>query len=160
MAKHSVTDFSTMPRENAPPRVRQLGSSGVAVTALGFGGGPVGRARGPVADQAAAHTLEAAWDAGIRYFDTAPLYGLGRSETRIGAALHQRPRSDFVLSTKVGRLLRYPATANAAAIHSVDGPEPEVVYDYSRDGALRSLEESFGRLGLERTDIVLIHDVD
>src|SRR6266581_7211037 len=98
----------TMSAESSSLRVRQLGSSGVAVTMLGFGGGPVGRLRGTVADQVAADTLAAAWTAGIRYFDTAPLYGQGRSEARIGAALRRKPRNDFVLSTKVGRLLRRP----------------------------------------------------
>jgi D-threo-aldose 1-dehydrogenase len=148
-----------VPTESSRSKVRQLGSSGIAVTSLGLGGGPAGRQRGPVADKAAAETVRAAWAAGIRYFDTAPLYGLGRSETRIGAVLRQRPRGEFVLSTKVGRLLRHQSSSNVATT-DVDSDEPEVVYDYSRDGALRSLEESFRRLGLERADIVLIHDVD
>ncbi len=140
--------------------VRPLGRSGVVVTALGFGGGPIGNLRRPISDEAAADTIAAAWDAGVRYFDTAPLYGHGRSEMRLGATLRQKPRSDFVLSTKVGRLLRPPASADFEKHGFADIPNLEVVYDYSRDGALRSLEESFKRLGLERADIALIHDVD
>jgi D-threo-aldose 1-dehydrogenase len=86
--------------------------------------------------------VEHVWERGIRFFDTAPLYGLGRSERHLGAVLSQQPRDEFVLSTKVGRLVR-------------DG---NVVFDFSADGIRRSLDESFARLGLDRTDIVLIHD--
>ena len=111
-------------------------------------------------DEAAADTVAAAWEAGIRYFDVAPLYGHGRSETRLGRGLAEKPRAEFVLSTKVGRLLRPPASPNFERHGFIDTPDVEVVYDYSRDGALRSLEESLARLGLERADIVLIHDVD
>lgn len=149
-----------MPTNVPGLQTRPLGRSGVAVTALGFGGGPIGNLWKPISDEAAADTVAAAWDAGIRYFDTAPLYGHGRSEMRLGAALRRRPRNDFVLSTKVGRLLRLPAAIDFDKHGFVDIPDLEVVYDYSRDGALRSLEESFRRLGLERTDIALIHDVD
>jgi D-threo-aldose 1-dehydrogenase len=141
-------------------QLRPLGRSGVYVTALGFGGGPLGNLRRPISDHAAADTVEATWDAGIRYFDVAPLYGHGRSEARLGRGLREKPRTEFVLSTKVGRLLRSPASQNFERHGFVDTPEMAVVYDYSRDGALRSLEESFARLGLERADIVLIHDVD
>jgi D-threo-aldose 1-dehydrogenase len=127
---------------------RPLGKSGISLSALGFGGGPLGRA---ASDEAARAILDAAWQAGIRYFDTAPLYGTGESERRIGAALRARPRSDFVLSSKVGRLLRPTGSS---------GPGREIVFDYSRDGALSSFDASLARLGLERIDILLIHDID
>jgi D-threo-aldose 1-dehydrogenase len=126
-----------------------VGSSGVQVTRLVFGGAPIGGLFAPVDDDAAQATLEAAWDAGIRAFDTAPHYGVGLSERRIGRFLAGRPRGDYVLSTKVGRLLE-------SADGDVDGAEgyfgtPRLarVRDYSRDGVLASLEASLGRLGCE-----------
>ncbi|MGA8460077.1 MAG: aldo/keto reductase, partial [Streptosporangiaceae bacterium] len=137
-----------------------VGSSGVQVTRLVFGGAPIGGLFAPVDDDAAQATLEAAWDAGIRAFDTAPHYGVGLSERRIGRFLAGRPRGDYVLSTKVGRLLE-------SADGDVDGAEgyfgtPRLarVRDYSRDGVLASLEASLGRLGVDRIDIALIHDPD
>jgi D-threo-aldose 1-dehydrogenase len=131
---------------------RRLGRTELHPTSLGFGGGPIGKLAGPAAEEQARATVEAAWTAGIRYFDTAPLYGLGKSERRLGAVLRTKPRSEFILSTKVARLL-HPSGAN-------DDAPPAVVYDYSRDGAMRSLEASFARLGIDRVDIALIHDID
>ena len=124
--------------------LRRLGHSAIRTTTLGFGSGPLGWADDADTDETAAATLATAWGAGIRYVDTAPFYGHGKSERRVGAFLSGRTREDFLLSTKVGRLIR--------------GGRP--VYDYSRDGALRSIEESLGRLGLSRIDIVLVHDID
>jgi D-threo-aldose 1-dehydrogenase len=109
---------------------------------LGLGCAPLGGLYTPVGEEDARATIDAAWDAGIRFFDVAPLYGSGLSERRLGAALAERPRDEYVLSTKVGRLL-------------VDG---EIVFDFSRDGVQRSLEESLGRLGLDRVDVLLVHD--
>lgn len=140
--------------------MRQLGASGVFVSALGFGGGPIGGLRKAVSDDDAAATLDAAWEAGIRYFDTAPLYGHGQSEHRLGDALRGRPCESFVLSTKVGRLLRPPSRPDFDRHGFVGVPPLEVVYDYSRDGVLRSLDESLSRLRLDPPDIVLIHDID
>ncbi len=129
---------------------------------LVFGGAPIGGLYAPVSDEAAAATLQAAWDAGIRAFDTAPHYGVGLSEQRIGDFLTGRPRAQFVVSTKVGRRL-----VPAAGPGSVDGadefygtPALGRVRDYSADGALRSLEDSLRRLRLDRVDIALIHDPD
>ena len=137
-----------------------VGGSGIQVTRLVFGGAPIGGLFAPVDDDAAQATLEAAWDAGVRAFDTAPHYGVGLSERRIGRFLAGRPRGDYVLSTKVGRLLE-------SADGDVDGAEgyfgtPQLsrVRDYSRDGVLASLEASLGRLGVDRIDIALIHDPD
>ncbi len=123
---------------------RRLGRTKVEVTALGFGGSQVGNLHRPVPPDDAARALAAAWDLGIRYFDTAPLYDLGEGERRMGVALRGRPRDGYVLSTKVGRLV----TAHG------------IVHDYSRDGVLRSLEDSLARLGLARIDVALIHDID
>ena len=127
---------------------------------LVFGGAPIGGLYAPVSDETAAATLQAAWDAGIRAFDTAPHYGVGLSERRIGDFLAGRPRADFVVSTKVGRRL-------VPAVGSVDGADEfygtlalSRVRDYSADGARRSLEDSLRRLRLDRADIVLIHDPD
>ena len=149
-----------------------LGQSGLAVTRLGFGGASIGGLFSAVRDDEAIDTVRHAWDIGIRSFDTAPLYGYGASERRVGAALRDRPRDAFVLSTKVGRLVRdVDAIRPGADIdrQSLDGREDafyvrdqpvRMVFDYSADGVRRSLEESLERLGLDRIDIALIHDPD
>jgi D-threo-aldose 1-dehydrogenase len=139
---------------------RPLGNSGFTVTILGLGGGPIGNFRCPISDEEARATIEAAWEVGVRYFDTAPLYGHGRSERRLGTALEHRPRDSFLLSSKVGRLLRPPQSTDFDRHGFVDIPDLEVVYDYSFHGVLRSVEESLERLDLERLDIVFIHDID
>ncbi len=136
-----------------------LGASPL-VSPLVFGGGPIGGLYAPVSDATAAETLAAAWAAGIRAFDTAPHYGAGLSERRIGEFLSGRPREEFVVSTKVGRLL-VPAAGDTEGAEGFYGTPPLTrIRDYSRDGVLRSLEESLRRLGLDRVDIVLIHDPD
>ena len=127
---------------------------------LVFGGAPIGGLYAPVTDETADETLAAAWAAGIRAFDTAPHYGSGLSEQRIGTFLAGRPRDEFVLSTKVGRLL-VPAAGDTEGVEGFYGAPPlRRIRDYSRDGVLRSLEESLRRLGLDRVDIALIHDPD
>jgi len=127
---------------------------------LVFGGGPIGGLYAPVSDESAAATLQGAWDAGIRAFDTAPHYGVGLSEQRIGDFLAGRPRAEFVVSTKVGRRLM-PAVGPVDGADGFYGtPELRRVRDYSADGALRSLEDSLRRLRLDRVDIALIHDPD
>jgi D-threo-aldose 1-dehydrogenase len=125
-----------------------------------FGGAPIGGLYAPVSDEAAAATLEAAWDSGIRAFDTAPHYGVGLSEQRIGAFLGGRRRADFVVSTKVGRLLVPAAGPVDGADEFYGTPGRTRVLDYTGDGVLRSLEDSLRRLRLDRVDIVLIHDPD
>jgi aryl-alcohol dehydrogenase-like predicted oxidoreductase len=128
--------------------------------ALVFGGAPIGGLYVPVSDEAAAATLAAAWAAGIRAFDTAPHYGAGLSERRIGEFLAGRPRGEFTVSTKVGRRL-VPADGDVQGADGFYGTPPlSRVRDYSRDGVRRSLEESLDRLGLDRVDIALIHDPD
>jgi len=127
---------------------------------LVFGGAPIGGLYAPVSDETAAGTLAAAWAAGIRAYDTAPHYGSGLSERRIGQFLAGRPRGEFTVSTKVGRRL-VPGGGDTEGAEGFYGAPPLArVRDYSRDGVRRSLEESLGRLGLDRVDIALIHDPD
>ena len=138
---------------------RTLGRSQVEVTRLGFGGAPLGNLFSVVVESAAQGALEAAWNAGWRYFDTAPLYGHGLGERRIGSFLKQKPRDAYRLSSKVGRLL-VPQTGRVDGGAYVEVPNAVPVYDYSRDGALRSVEASLERLGIGRIDLLLIHDID
>ena len=127
---------------------------------LVFGGAAIGGLYAPVSDEAAAATLQSAWDAGIRAFDTAPHYGVGLSEQRIGGFLAGCPRAGFVVSTKVGRRL-VPAAGPVDGVEQFYGtPALSRVRDYSADGTLRSLDDSLRRLRLDRTDIALIHDPD
>jgi D-threo-aldose 1-dehydrogenase len=149
-----------------------LGRTGLEVTRLAFGGASIGGLLREVADETAIETARHAWDLGVRFFDTAPLYGYGASERRLGVALADRPRDAFVLSTKVGRLVRDAAAIPAGAdvdrqaLEGVDDAyyvrhDPgKIVFDYSGDGVRRSLEESLARLHLERVDVALIHDPD
>lgn len=126
---------------------------------LGFGGAPLGNMFAAVDEATAEATLDAAWECGIRAFDTAPHYGAGLSEHRFGHALRRRPRDDYVLSTKVGRLLR-PCRSEPRNYAMFVDPLPfRAEYDYSADGAKRSIEDSLQRLGLSRIDIAFIHDV-
>ena len=110
-------------------------------------------------DDEAHRVVEAAWKAGIRFFDTAPLYGHGLAERRLGAVLRTKPRDEFVLATKVGRLLRAGAPPEPGQSF-VDVPPVNPVFDFSYDGVMRSVEESLERLGLDRVDILHIHDPD
>jgi D-threo-aldose 1-dehydrogenase len=140
-----------------PRALAPLGRTGLAVTRLGLGTAPLGGLYKPVSERAARAVVERACELGLRLFDTAPLYGSGLSERRVGAALGVRPRGDFVLSTKVGRLLRRnggPDPVFAGA------PRLAPVFDFSYDATLRSLDESLVRLGLDRVDVALIHDPD
>lgn len=125
---------------------------------LGFGGAPLGNMFEAVTEEAAEATLTAAWDAGIRTFDTAPEYGPGLSEHRFGRVLRNHPRDAFVLSTKVGRLLRADGSKGGRHGPFVKGLPFRVEYDYTADGARRSIEDSLQRLGLARIDIAYIHD--
>jgi aryl-alcohol dehydrogenase-like predicted oxidoreductase len=138
---------------------RPLGRSPVHVTGLGFGGAPIGNLYVGISDEQAHSAVEAAWDAGIRYFDTAPLYGHGQSEQRLGRVLRNYPRSDYVLSTKVGRLLR-PTGPHATPDVFADAGAFEPYFDFSREGILRSVDASLKRLGTDRIDVVLVHDPD
>src|SRR4051794_27915990 len=128
---------------------------------LCFGAAPIGNAFGAVSEDDARKGVAAAWEGGIRYFDTAPHYGLGLSERRLGVALAGQNRSSYVLSTKVGRLLRPNPSPQGTDTEGYDVPDDLTrVRDYSRDGVLRSIEESLQRLGTDRIDVVYIHDPD
>ena len=150
--------MSTRPID--PGDRRPLGRTAVQVTRLGFGGAPLGNLFRPLDEPQAAATVRRAWTAGLRYFDTAPLYGSGLSERRIGAALHGEPRDAFVLSTKVGRRL-VPRSAEAPRGGSayVDIPPLTPVFDYTAEATRASLDGSLERLRLGRVDVVLIHDL-
>lgn len=139
---------------------RKLGRSPLSVTILGLGGVPLGENYAPLPDAQADATIGAAYGCGIRYFDTAPLYGQGQSEHRFGRILRQLPKQDFVLSTKVGRYLVPEAAEKVDHRWFKGGLNFRPIDDYSYDGAMRSIDQSFQRLGLNRIDILLIHDVD
>lgn len=138
---------------------REIGRTGLSVTELGLGGGPFGNLMAPVSDAEARATIEGAWEAGFRYFDTAPVYGFGLSERRVGLALRELGREDAVLSTKVGRLLRPDAGWHPFRRMFPDAAPFRPDYDYSYDGVMRSFEDSLQRLGLDRIDILYMHDI-
>jgi D-threo-aldose 1-dehydrogenase len=134
---------------------------GLEFTELGFGGAPLGNLYRPMTEKEGRVMLEAVWAAGCRYFDTAPLYGLGLSETRLNGFLRPKPRDSYLISTKVGRLLELcePNERSRKAAF-FETPSRRERYDYSYDGVMRSLEFSLERLGLDQIDIVYGHDVD
>ncbi|MBM7075053.1 aldo/keto reductase [Micromonospora humida] len=134
----------------------------VRLTGLGFGAAQAGNLYRATTDEEFAAAVDSAWAGGLRYFDTAPHYGLGLSERRIGAALRTRPRDEYVVSTKVGRLLvPSPQDAHRRDPEGFDVPaDHRRVWDFSRDGVLRSLESSLARTGLDRVDVVYLHDPD
>ncbi|MFI2735530.1 aldo/keto reductase [Streptomyces sp. NPDC018711] len=139
-----------------------LGHSAVQVTELAFGAAGIGNLFTAVSDAEAEQAVHAAWEAGVRYFDTAPHYGLGLSERRLGAALRSRPRNEYVVSTKVGRVLE--PTPGAPGDDLANGFAVPATHrrrwDFSARGVRRSIEESLERLGLDRIDIVYLHDPD
>ncbi|MGW2110477.1 aldo/keto reductase [Streptomyces sp. NPDC001948] len=149
-------------------RRNRLGNSAVEVTELSFGAAAIGNLFTAVDPARAAAAVDAAWDEGVRYFDTAPHYGLGLSERRLGEALRSRPRDSYVLSTKVGRVLDpLPADATGSGCHADGLSEGFAVpathrrrWDFSADGVRRSIEDSLERLGLDRIDIAYLHDPD
>jgi D-threo-aldose 1-dehydrogenase len=136
-----------------------LGRTTLTVTRFGLGTAPLGGLFEAVDEATAVGVIESAWDAGIRFFDTAPLYGHGLAETRLGKVLRQKPRDEFTLASKVGRLLRADALPEPG--QSWRGTPPvNPMFDFSYDGVMRSFEESLVRLGLDRIDILHIHDPD
>jgi D-threo-aldose 1-dehydrogenase len=175
-ASYPAASHSGAPSPASLP-LRRLGRSPVHVTELSFGGAAIGNLFAEVSEQDARAAVDAAWAGGIRTFDTAPHYGLGLSERRLGDALRHRPRDEYAISTKVGRLLELAADSHAGPVAAGNGPaadgqpggDPEGFavparyvrrFDFSADGVTRSLEESLARLGLDRVDIALIHDPD
>ncbi|GGV20915.1 oxidoreductase [Streptomyces filipinensis] len=141
--------------------MRRLGRSGVEVTPLGFGAAALGNLYTPLDDEQAHDAVRAAWQRGIRYFDTAPHYGLGLSERRLGAALRGYDRAGYTVSTKVGRRLDPADGAGDDLAHGFAVPATHRrVWDFSADGVRRTLEASLTRLGLDRVDVVYLHDPD
>lgn len=140
-------------------QTRRIGRTELAVTEYSFGAAGLGGLYRECTREAAIATLETAWSAGLRYFDVAPYYGLGLAERRVGDFLRDKPRDDFVLSTKVGRLL-HPVPEGKVPDYSYVKPlNFDVSYDYSYDGIMRSVEFSYARLGLNRIDILYVHDI-
>ncbi|MFF3905754.1 aldo/keto reductase [Streptomyces sp. NPDC001848] len=138
-----------------------LGGSGVEVSPLAFGAAGIGNLYTEVSEAQAYDAVQAAWQSGIRYFDTAPHYGLGLSERRLGAALREHPRTAYTLSTKVGRLLEPTDEGGDDLANGFAVPAGHRrVWDFSAEGVRRSLEESLERLALDRVDVVYLHDPD
>lgn len=142
-------------------RFDRIANRGLSFTELGFGTAPLGNLYRAISDAEAEAILEGAWSSGCRYFDTAPLYGLGLSETRLNRFLRGRSRGDYVLSTKVGRRLQVcPPEQRTGIGKFFDTPSRREIYDYSYDGVMRSFEVSLERLGVDRIDILFAHDLD
>lgn len=139
----------------------RLGNGGLTFTELGFGAAPLGNLYRAISEDDAQAILTAAWDAGVRYFDTAPLYGLGLSETRLNRFLRDKPRNTYVISTKIGRLFQISTPDKRDGLGKwFDVPSRNEIYDYGYDAVMRSLEFSLERLGLDRVDILYAHDLD
>ncbi|MBR0790760.1 aldo/keto reductase [Bradyrhizobium manausense] len=135
-------------------------ADGLDVTSIGLGSAPLGGLFSAVSDADAEATLARAWSLGVRFFDTAPLYGFGSAERRVGSFLRQQQRDSYAISTKVGRLLRPPGPGTVEDDHFKDAPALRPLFDFSYDGVMRSVEESLNRLGLDRVDVLLVHDPD
>ena len=138
---------------------RQLGRHGPLVTRIGLGCAPFGNLFTEVSDEDVQATVDTAWEGGVRFFDTAPLYGHGLSEIRLGKALAKYPRNEYVLASKVGRLLRNPIEQISPSIFR-NVPKLEPIFDYSRDAVLTSIDESLKRLNVDYLDVVHVHDPD
>lgn len=138
---------------------RQVGNTSLHVTQLGFGTATLGDMRGSISEAQSAATIEAAWAAGIGFFDTAPWYGRTKSEHRLGAVLRTKPRDSYRLSTKIGRIFHRPVAP--VETEAWTGALPfELRFDYTRGGVMRSYEDSLQRLGINSVDALLIHDLD
>jgi len=144
---------------------RRLTRTGQQLTLLGLGCAPLGNLFNVISDVEAQATVDAAWNAGLRYFDTAPYYGYSYSEHRLGQALRKRPRGEYCLSTKVGRLLKPRSRQQDSNTQSISGdawvdPLPfEPHFDYTAAGVRRSIEDSLQRLGVAHIDLALVHDI-
>lgn len=143
-----------------PTAMNPLGRTDVKVTAMSFGGAPIGNFMRPFSDEEARAMVDAAWELGIRFFDTAPLYGHGLSEQRLGAALAVRERSEYTVASKAGRVLDAADPKDIDSGLWVDPAPFNARYDYSYDGIMRSVEQSLQRLNIENLDIVFMHDID
>ncbi|MBB3132581.1 D-threo-aldose 1-dehydrogenase [Rhizobium pisi] len=140
-------------------KTRRIGKTKLEVTEISFGAAALGGLYRECPREQAMDTLQAAWDSGIRYFDVAPWYGLGLAERRVGDFLRDKPEGDYVLSTKVGRLMRPVPTGTVPNYGYVNPLSFDADYDYSYDGIMRSVEFSYARLGLNSIDILYVHDI-
>lgn len=148
-----------------PTQRRPFGKTALTTTALGLGSAPLGGLFNPVSDETAHGVVQHAYDLGLRFFDTAPLYGYGSAESRMGPVLKQQPRDEFVLATKVGRLIRPEAGVGdtldkEGAGQFLEAPKLVPIFDFSYDAVMRSFEESLVRMGVDRIDVLHIHDPD
>ncbi|MCB5411287.1 aldo/keto reductase [Pseudogemmobacter faecipullorum] len=144
-----------------PAMRREVGRTGLDIPVLGLGTCPLGGVYAAIGEAGARATYEAAWAGGIRFYDTAPWYGLGQAEHRTGRALYERPRGDYVLTTKVGRVLRAPRDRAGFTPPAWQAPlafEPHHIFTY--DAVMRSYEDSLQRLGINQVDALYIHDLD
>jgi D-threo-aldose 1-dehydrogenase len=137
-----------------------FGRVDLQVTPFAFGAAPIGNIFRPIDEETSDAMIQTAWDAGVRYYDTAPMYGHGLSELRCGHSLRWKNRDDYVLSSKVGRILKPGKRSEVDFTPWVDAAANEVIFDYSYDGTMRAFEDSLQRLALERIDISFIHDID
>lgn len=139
----------------------RLGKGPLRFTELGFGTAPIGGLYRPVSADEAHATMTRAWDLGVRYFDTAPQYGLGQAETRLNRLLQGKPRADYIVSSKVGRILHnVPPAKREGQGKWFDVPSRIGVYDYSYDGVMRSIDFTLERTGLDHIDVIYVHDLD
>jgi D-threo-aldose 1-dehydrogenase len=152
--------MSSSPRASQSRRFTTKAGRTLSFTALGFGSAPLGNYLRALPEEECDALLEAAWSKGLRYYDTAPFYGLGLSEMRVGRQLLKRSRGSYTLSSKVGRLLSPCAPDEVNGVFFVNTPQVHWDYDYSYDAVMRSYEESLQRLGLDKLDILFVHDVD
>jgi D-threo-aldose 1-dehydrogenase len=136
------------------------GGRALSFTTMGFGSAPLGNFQRPLGEEECDATVDAAWSRGMRYYDTAPLYGFGLSEQRVGRRLRSRPRAEYLLSTKVGRLFEPCDKSEVNSGFFIDVPSYRFHYDYSYTGVMRSFEESLKRIGVGAIDILFVHDVD
>src|SRR5271165_2073134 len=143
-----------------PSQKNKLGRVDLHVTAMSFGGVAIGNLSRPVCELESDAMIQRAWDAGIRYYDTAPLYGHGLSELRFGHSLRRKNRDDFVLSSKVGRILKPKRRSEIDFGPWIEAAPFEMRFDYTYDGTMRSFEDCLQRMALERMDICFIHDID
>jgi D-threo-aldose 1-dehydrogenase len=155
----NVRGRATVPYE--PFEWMPVGRTDLRIMRLGFGSAPIGGLYAPVTDAEGEAVVRHAWEIGVRYFDVAPMYGFGEAEIRLGRVLREHPRDEFALSTKVGRLVVPGDTPGVEQAGQFVGTGPQrTAFDYSRDAILRSVDASLERMGLDRIDILFIHDPD
>ena len=146
-------------RASEPRKFTTRAGRELSFTSLGFGGAPLGNYLRAIPEEEWEGILSAAWRSGLRYYDVAPFYGLGLSEMRVGRLLNKHAGGHFTVGTKVGRLLEPCAPEEVNGFFFIETPQVRFVYDYSYDGVMRSYEDSLKRLGLERVDVLYVHDV-